>query len=269
MGLKGCGGVRRVSRSGLGFRGAVRGRPRGLDLRRTGASGQSGIREATRRPSMPPKSPDGRAGRAQALELGTHVGQPHRRWRYTAGGSLTDVPDSNGCTQLQPLWTRTTASLPSRNWAFEASQPRASVGVRYARWTTAPALEIHGPRISHRCTGLQRLYTTPTSVDQNAARLLHSRNCAFEATRPRASVGVRHTRWTTAPALEIHGRRISHRCTGLQRLYTTPTSVHQNAARLRPAPLPVARKRFLAYAWPSYTDGESFATQSRFRYFSA
>ena len=40
---------------------------------------------------------------AQALDLGTHVGERHVRWSWTGRGYPTDVRLSNGCTQLQRL----------------------------------------------------------------------------------------------------------------------------------------------------------------------
>ena len=78
---------------------------------RSRAAGTAGIRS-------PSPSP---------LESGTGVGLRYTRWSRTDRGTPTDVPDSNGCTQLQRL-----RGVQARPDPVSKSIP---VGVRHRRWT--------------------------------------------------------------------------------------------------------------------------------------
>ena len=175
-----------------------------------------------------------------ALELRTAVGQPHSRWTSTARGSLTDVPDSNRCTQLQRLCATDPARTHSE--ARPRPTPNTRAGLKDSRWTTAQPLDIHGPQISHRCTQLQPMYPTPTPVRHRpppapasdvgpgspapTAMPDHGPH-PTHALDSSTAVGQPHSRWTSTARGSLTDVPNSNRCTQLQRLCATDPTQQQ------------------------------------------
>ena len=169
---------------------------------------------------------------AQALELCTEVGQAHSRWRCTARGSPTPADLQRLYPTLTSVVGRATPApgpLQALERLWSARRLCAGVGVMYGGWTSALALEVHGPRFSNACTDL--------NVCTHLTAVVRARDSArpgsgielsrlWPARRLCAGVGVKHGGWTSAQPLEVHGRGsptrvpISNVCTQVSRLWS-------------------------------------------------
>ena len=143
-----------------------------------------------------------------ALELSTAVGQPHSRWTSTARGSLTDVPNSNRCTQLQRLCATDHHPHPPRTLDPAAPAPTAMPDHGPTPDTRVGSVQPLDNRtaVGHpRPADLSPMYPTPTDVpNSNAcatdptpttvAGLKRGSDVLRPAGTPRDRVGGRHRR---------------------------------------------------------------------------
>ena len=116
---------------------------------------------------------------AHALELRTHVGQTHSRWRSTPRRSPTFVPISNARTQLSRLWagadagarrTRPGADVGPTPAPAHALELCTHVGQTHSRWRSTPRRSpTHVPNSNAR-TQLSRLWAGDARIHTREAQ---------------------------------------------------------------------------------------------------
>ncbi len=228
----------------------------------------------------PDRSPTGSLayrdlGRLRRPTLTSVVGTPpmRRRWSYVrrldkrtaVGGarpavlqrlyrSPTLVPNSHVCGRARDSRPGPAQALElSRLWSARRLCA-AGVGVMYGGWTSALALEVHGPRFSNACTDLQRMYPSLAAVVGRAtpapARLRHwsSHVCGRHAASAQAlelstEVGQAHSRWRCTARGSPTRVPISNVCTQVSRLWSgTRLPPRPKHADLRARPVSHARE---------------------------